>query len=43
VDKPADLPSLPLYRCLIGGQHFDSVSTGCEGQSVEFQFGWVLG
>jgi serine/threonine protein kinase len=43
VDKPADLPALPLFRCLIGGRHFDSVSTGCEGQAVEFQYGWVLG
>ncbi|HWO67487.1 MAG TPA: protein kinase, partial [Umezawaea sp.] len=41
-DKPADLPSLPLYRCNAGAHHFDSVTTGCEGQTVEFQYGWVL-
>nr|WP_211304398.1 serine/threonine-protein kinase [Umezawaea tangerina] len=41
--KPADVPSLPLFRCNAGAHHFDSVTTDCEGQPVEFQYGWVLG
>ncbi|MCS7482624.1 serine/threonine-protein kinase [Umezawaea endophytica] len=42
VDRPTDLPSLPLFRCNSGAHHFDSVAADCEGQTVEFQFGWVL-
>ncbi|KOV84431.1 serine/threonine protein kinase [Nocardia sp. NRRL S-836] len=41
-DKPADVATLPLHRCLFQGAHFDSPSANCEGQTVEFQFGWVV-
>jgi serine/threonine protein kinase len=40
--KPDDVATLPLFRCNMGAHHFDSVTTDCEGKSVEFQFGWVL-
>ncbi|TWP45169.1 serine/threonine protein kinase [Lentzea tibetensis] len=40
--KPADVEVLPLFRCNMGGHHFDSVTTNCEGYQVEFQFGWVV-
>ncbi|WP_308102980.1 serine/threonine-protein kinase [Lentzea sp. CC55] len=39
--KPADVASLPLHRCNMGGHHFDSVA-GCEGYPQEFVQGWVL-
>ena len=41
--KPTDVSTLPLYRCNMGGHHFDSVTTNCEGKTVEGQSGWVLG
>jgi len=40
--KPADTPSLPLYRCLFNGTHFDSNDANCEGYKQEFQFGWTV-
>jgi serine/threonine protein kinase len=40
--KPADANALPLYRCNMGGHHFDSVTSNCEGYKTEFQHGWVL-
>jgi hypothetical protein len=41
-NKPDDVATLPLLRCNAGAHHFDSVTTDCEGKSIEFQFGWVL-
>jgi hypothetical protein len=41
--KPADVPALPLYRCLFKGTHFDSLDAKCEGYQPEFLFGWVVG
>jgi serine/threonine protein kinase len=41
--KPADVPTSPLYRCMINGTHFDSLAANCEGYTREFQFGWVVG
>ncbi|WP_452603482.1 serine/threonine-protein kinase [Saccharothrix hoggarensis] len=40
---PADVPSKELYRCNLGGHHFESLSPTCEGKTVEFRIGWVLG
>ncbi|USX51538.1 serine/threonine-protein kinase [Lentzea sp. HUAS12] len=40
--KPADVKTLPLYRCNLGGHHFDSVVENCEGYKQEFLQGWVL-
>ncbi len=40
--KPADVHTIPLHRCLFQGAHFDSPHANCEGQKVEFQFGWVV-
>ncbi|MBB5955563.1 serine/threonine protein kinase [Saccharothrix tamanrassetensis] len=41
--RPADAPAQPIYRCNMGGHHFESLSPSCEGKTVEFQLGWVLG
>ncbi|XVV02217.1 serine/threonine-protein kinase [Actinosynnema sp. CA-248983] len=41
-DRPADARAQPLYRCNMGGHHFESLSSTCEGKTVEFQLGWVL-
>ncbi|NKE58458.1 hypothetical protein FXN61_17170 [Lentzea sp. PSKA42] len=40
--KPSDTPSLPLYRCLFNGTHFDSIHANCEGYKLEWQFGWTV-
>ncbi|MGI5505367.1 serine/threonine-protein kinase [Lentzea sp. CA-135723] len=40
--QPADVPVLPIYRCLFKGAHFDSTLANCEGQQVEFQLGWTV-
>ncbi|MGW6446013.1 serine/threonine-protein kinase [Lentzea sp. NPDC055074] len=40
--KPSDVTTLPLYRCNLGGHHFDSVTENCEGYQREFLQGWVL-
>ncbi|KJK51435.1 serine/threonine protein kinase [Lentzea aerocolonigenes] len=42
-DKPGDVPTLPLYRCIFKGTHFDSLDSKCEGYQQEWQFGWVVG
>ncbi len=41
--KPDDVSTLPLYRCLFKGTHFDSLDSKCEGYTQEWQFGWVVG
>jgi hypothetical protein len=40
--EPADVPTKKLYRCNMGGHHFDSLSDTCEGKTVEFLQAWVL-
>ncbi|WP_285638725.1 serine/threonine-protein kinase [Lentzea sp. NBRC 102530] len=42
IHQPADVPALPVYRCLFKGTHFDSIHANCEGQQPEFQFGWTV-
>ncbi|WP_433264020.1 protein kinase domain-containing protein [Actinosynnema sp. CS-041913] len=41
--KPADTPAQEIYRCNLGGHHFESLSPSCEGKTVEFRLGWVIG
>jgi RHS repeat-associated protein len=33
--------TVPVYRCLIGTDHFTSTTTNCEGQVVEFLLGYA--
>ncbi len=40
--KPSDVNVLPLYRCNLGGHHFDSLHGNCEGYTTEFLQGWVV-
>ncbi|MFI9816137.1 serine/threonine-protein kinase [Saccharothrix variisporea] len=40
--QPADARAQQLYRCNLGGHHFESLSPTCEGKTVEFSLGWVL-
>ncbi|WP_269814221.1 serine/threonine-protein kinase [Lentzea terrae] len=40
-EKPADANSLELWRCNMGGHHFESVAD-CEGYTKEGRLGWVL-
>ncbi|MDX8037131.1 serine/threonine-protein kinase [Lentzea sp. BCCO 10_0856] len=42
--KPADVKTLELYRCNMGGHHFDSVVSNCEGDQYKKEFlqGWVI-
>ncbi|MEU4164347.1 hypothetical protein [Actinoplanes sp. NPDC026670] len=39
---PAGVATKRLYRCLIGGEHFDSTDPGCEGQRTEGLLGYTL-
>lgn len=39
---PAGLSAVGLYRCLVGGDHFDSLSTTCEGQTVDAFLGYLV-
>ncbi|MFC4068454.1 hypothetical protein [Actinoplanes subglobosus] len=39
---PAGVATRRLYRCLIGGEHFDSNDPGCEGQRTEGLLGYTL-
>jgi hypothetical protein len=34
--------STPVYRCRIGSDHFDSLQSNCEGQTVESTLGYAL-
>ncbi|UVS76395.1 serine/threonine-protein kinase [Actinokineospora sp. UTMC 2448] len=40
---PAGVDSHPVYRCNAGADHFDSVSSTCEGKKVEFRIGYLIG
>nr|MDT0667326.1 S8 family peptidase [Micromonospora sp. DSM 115978] len=37
--KPAEIATRPVYRCMIGNDHFDSGASDCEGQVVESLIG----
>ena len=40
--KPADVPAMPLYRCIYEEAHFDSLDPKCEGYQTEWSYGWVV-
>jgi hypothetical protein len=40
--EPTDVRALSLWRCNMGGHHFDSVTDNCEGYTKEFRLGWVI-
>ena len=41
VDQPTGVTTMPLYRCAVNGQRFDSNSATCEGQTVDGLLGYV--
>jgi serine/threonine protein kinase len=41
-DKPSDVPTFTIHRCLFKNTHFDSPDRNCESQQYEFSFGWVV-
>jgi hypothetical protein len=41
IDQPAGVTTMPLYRCAVNGQLFDSNSTTCEGWTVDGLLGYV--
>lgn len=38
---PAGVGAVAMYRCTISGEHFDSLSTSCEGQHSEGVLGYL--
>lgn len=42
VTPPTDVPTLPVYRCLVPGKsHFAAHDSKCEGQTTEFLLGYA--
>jgi hypothetical protein len=33
ITQPADVPTVPVYRCVAGAEHFDTLRTDCDGVS----------